>query len=668
MIIAREKNWYEKTFTNIHYDHHSSGADGEGSGVNEEGIRRCWEIMRPDMVQYHSKGHHGYALYPTVHGVTSPGLVGDPLAVYSRIAKAMGIRFSIYYSIWLDEVQDTLHPNWRQVDVQGNPYKLFEMMHGYSLCIQSPYLEKVVYPMLAELMNRYDPDGFWFDGDIWGQRACWCERCTVLFTKEYGVSAPRKDGSELGLFYKFHFEQWHRYLKRTRNYIHDLKRGCLFSSNWSFTLRHPEDPEELEAVDYLSGDVDFNLGGSLSGSVEARALSSKNFPFDLMAYNQNHDFNTGKSGYKSVAQMLQQAVTICANGGNYFQWINPNPDDSLNFYEHRKCSEIFNYIKKYKEVFTDTRSAADMAILYSHAGDYAVALEHNNWNFIGSVGSAPVVRAVHTALTSAGYYFDIITDRGSKSDFQRYRTLILPETPGLTEACWEQIKHYVFEGGTLLLSPRALTAMDCKDEVEKMQGGRVLLEQGKVIQLAIDPESGEWDELCLEYTASAQFGFQATTAIGDFFYTDLKQDLIQANNYGKGRVITFTADLFRALTNDPTWSDQRVLEKTMKKYAQTDFFRGGRFPIECIVRRKEQRMFIHLINYSFDHFYDRGHTSVRNIPPIYDIPLTLNVEEPVHRVFAFDGEVEMEFKLENGCLLLTVPKLEIHKVIVIEFA
>ena len=68
--------------------------------------------------------------------------------------------------------------------------------HGWSsVCPRSGYWEKLVIPQLLELVNDYQLDGFWIDGDLWGFPGCRCEKCTGVFSLRTGIAEiPEKPG------------------------------------------------------------------------------------------------------------------------------------------------------------------------------------------------------------------------------------------------------------------------------------------------------------------------------------------------------------------------------------------------------------------------------------------------------------------------------------------
>jgi hypothetical protein len=135
---------------------------------------------------------------------------------------------------------------------------------------------------MLELIDEYDVDGFWVDGDIWATKPCYCQRCTAAFGSEYGsqfATVPRASADP-------GWQEWlilqrHSYESYVRAYVeavHQRKPGCLVCTNWLYSARHPDDV--TIPVDYLSGDFS-SIWGLERATVEARFLDSRGMAWDL---------------------------------------------------------------------------------------------------------------------------------------------------------------------------------------------------------------------------------------------------------------------------------------------------------------------------------------------------------------------------------------------------
>ena len=77
------------------------------------------------------------------------------------------------------------------------------------------YLYEQFLPQIREIITRYDPDGFWFDGDYILTRPCWCENCLREWRAATGQEAPREEASPLwGRWCEWHYRRYCEYRRQ----------------------------------------------------------------------------------------------------------------------------------------------------------------------------------------------------------------------------------------------------------------------------------------------------------------------------------------------------------------------------------------------------------------------------------------------------------------------
>ncbi|MBR5838258.1 MAG: alpha-L-fucosidase, partial [Victivallales bacterium] len=167
-------NWYgKKYYFGMHYDLHANANDTElGTHCSPAELVPMLKIMKPDFVQTDCKGHPGMTSWFTQvpDGTVSPGVVKDAMAQWREATKQLKLPLHCHYSgIW-DMAAAKKHPEWTVVPAPGSDRKSEKM------CPRSPYLEKLLIPQLIELIDRYEVDGFWIDGDLWAVEPCYCKK------------------------------------------------------------------------------------------------------------------------------------------------------------------------------------------------------------------------------------------------------------------------------------------------------------------------------------------------------------------------------------------------------------------------------------------------------------------------------------------------------------
>ena len=99
-------------FLGIHFDFH---ADPDKSPavydtLTEDSIREVCETFKPDYVQLDSKGHPGWASYPSKFGNTVPTLVNDGMAMFRKVTREYDIPLYMHYSGLYDIKYCNEHP------------------------------------------------------------------------------------------------------------------------------------------------------------------------------------------------------------------------------------------------------------------------------------------------------------------------------------------------------------------------------------------------------------------------------------------------------------------------------------------------------------------------------------------------------------------------------
>ena len=95
----------------IHSDFHATPDFGiQGRNLLEEDIREICRLLKPDFWQIDSKGHPGWASYPTKIGNAMPEFACDTLEIWRRATKAEDVTLVTHYSGVVDQKYCADHP------------------------------------------------------------------------------------------------------------------------------------------------------------------------------------------------------------------------------------------------------------------------------------------------------------------------------------------------------------------------------------------------------------------------------------------------------------------------------------------------------------------------------------------------------------------------------
>jgi hypothetical protein len=120
-----------------------------------------------------------------------PGKLERDIAEYKRL----GVRILGVYPPTLQGEVYELHPDWRRIATNTTEVPSVDLKkypHGGMLCPLGPYGDFFI-DVLAEILTRYpDVDAFSFDGLHHGG-VCYCEHCRKNYRKDTGQEIPKAD-------------------------------------------------------------------------------------------------------------------------------------------------------------------------------------------------------------------------------------------------------------------------------------------------------------------------------------------------------------------------------------------------------------------------------------------------------------------------------------------
>jgi hypothetical protein len=438
--VGNQPHWYQRSFFLLHLDHHTTDRMVVGREADPEETARLIDLVKPDVIQIHAKGNPGWTTYPSNVGFTPPLLARDVLQVWTEIAKSRGYVFSAYFNIGRDREIMHRHPEWNRVHADGT---LCDNM----LCYHSGVAEAYLWPMIDEILDRYCPAGFWFDGSCFTVRNCYCGKCRERFEREYRLPPPKTPQQPGWREFKEMQRQIYReFCAQTAARIKRRAPDCLVCFNWAYSLRMPEEPPS--GIDYFSGDH-----GCQVDELAADAIwyDSQGRPFDLMTtiwYVDNHGQHI-----KPAHQLQQEMAIIIAHGGRYFAWDNPTPESGLRAERYQMMAQVVTpFLRSRQSWCQESRALPDVALFHGAASHYflneasPVAFPRHNPPLLTACES---LRRLH--LTP-----EMISDRRLEAGDIRAKLLILEDNPLLTDANRAALRRYIETSGKALLTGKAV--------------------------------------------------------------------------------------------------------------------------------------------------------------------------------------------------------------------
>jgi hypothetical protein len=636
------------SFLGVHFDFHAGKDCTEvGKNTTPAMIENIIRLVKPDYLQIDCKGHPGLSSYPTKVGNRAPGIVGDPLKTWREVTAAHGVALYMHYSGVWDSAAVAAHPEWAAVNADGKP-------NGKATSFFGPYADKLLIPQLRELAGEYGVDGAWVDGECWASVPDWSEAALKAFREATGIAdVPRKPGDpHWHEFLQFHREAFRRYLRR---YVEEVKKthpAFQVCSNWAYT-DHMAEPVAGSPVDFLSGD--YSPEDSVnSARLSARYLAWQGKPWDLMAWSFARKGGKGPSIQKSVPQLQREAAVVVALGGGFQAYFKQKRDGSVFDEQIPLMGETAAFCRARQALCHRATPVPQVALLLSTAGHYRRINGLFNRDLNRVHGSLQ-------ALLEDRHCVDVVGEHHLAGRMADWPIIVVPEWDHLEPAFRDELIAYAKGGGRLLLvGPRTAALFgdatgataegpSVKEPRHLAQGDAFVAFKGECQPVKPGPQAKPLGRLHAAADAASASTPAATVA-----------------PLGKGRVAAVWFDFAQGYLGNRSAASRRFLTDVVREVFPAPLVEvTGAGDVDVSVARLGGRLLVHLVNTGGPHA-DRQNPIHDAIPPAGPLTATIRQATKPARVTLEPGGQILEAMHENGRIRVTVPRVEIHGVIVVE--
>ncbi|MCE5238646.1 alpha-L-fucosidase [bacterium] len=646
-------NWHDNVFFGIHYDLHAKATDTElGRELTPEHLRERLALVGPDWIQCDCKGHAGYTSWPTEVGSPSPGIVQDALRIHRDVTRALGIKLGMHYSGVWDSRALELHPEWACIGADGAP-------SDRMTCRLSGYDDDLMIPQMLELVDKYDVDGFWVDGENWAALPCWCDRCRAEFTRRTGLSDVPRNAEEANwrAWLDFHRDLFIEHVTRYADAVHARKPDCLICSNWMYTVRQPE--AMVAPVDYLSGDYD-PVWGSTRAAVEGRVLDTRGRTWDLMAWGFTRTYDGGGESpwvFKPVIHLAQELVEVVALGGAVMIYDQPQRSGWITGWHQERIAAAARFCRERQEVCFRSQTVPQAAVL--HLADHYYTCNAQLFNYGEAI--QPVEGALHSLLENH-LSTDILLQDTAPEVMGQYKLLVLPEQTHLSAPLLAALEAYVAAGGHLIASGAHLSqeapGFAGATPVGETQALAYLLSGEEVLPVAgpwqpVTPAAGV--EVIARRLAQQEPGKDETDEV-----------IVTRRHLGAGTITAIHGPFFRQYLRSHYPSQRRLVGQWVADLGLPWLVSVQASPrLELILRRQGERLVINLINRGAGEMTSPGRIINEELLPERDVRLHVRLAGKPRAVMAVP-ETDFTWEYAEGQLWVLLPELLIHTAIVVE--
>lgn len=656
------------SFFGLHFDYHAIPKFGlQGENLKAEDIREICQTFHPDFIQIDCKGHPGWSSYPSKLGNAMPEFAFDTLELWRRITKEENVALYMHYSGVYDDKYCAEHPNEVVMLPDGKPAVGATRLDGH-------YSDDLLIPQLCELVEKYDVDGFWIDGDCWKAQTDFHPETLTAFEQATGIdlkeNIPAKRGDAYFEEYReYHRELFRRYVRHYVDAIHKKYPDVQIASNWAFSDHMPE---KISAhVDFLSGDLD--PSNSLqSARYAARALSQQKFPWDLMSW--NFRIKVGESAAKvpkHQTQILQEAASVISLGGGYQNYIMQREDGSPNMIDIRTLNELSKFIRAREPYCFQGIPIHQAALLLS---TYDRARESNR---LYSRNGYEKIMGLTALLCDVGQSLEIVCEHTLVENYSAYQMIVVPELyQGLDEKTVQLLLEYANHGGRLVLVGRNTckffsevgVPFEVSDISTDVKGDGMRFDIG---------HSGEADIQSKPYYFTMdenQYGvlFHPCEIRSDFgqikaYFSDgqdgTKRVLARMIQYGEGCITAIGADL-----GSQYLSGKQYMHRNLIKTLIDDLYEPivriesvcGLLEVLCL--EKDGKMMIQLVNVGGSHG-DPNTATDDYVPSVLDTVLSLKLPKYPSKIVLQPCGRELEMKPLNGRIFVEIDRIDIHSIL-----
>ena len=427
-----------------HFDLHSHKNIRINHDPDVGGMARTLQECGVEEIITFAKGHDGFACYPTRVGTVHPRMKGDAFGDTVAACKAEGIRVLAYISFGVDGEAGRRHADWVQMGAPGVP-DFFSEDWFVNVCPFTPYLDALVLPMIAEIVDDYPVDGFFFD-TMGAMRVCHCATCRAEFLDTHGLPVPDKpEDKQWGTYGQFRRLRGWKMIQGVCRFIEDRKPGLKIGFNQIGTPGFPEPaPQGLTCLT-----LDFTTSGpqSLQASLCAAFGSTADRPSDVM----NTIFNQGWGDWSPRPHPIleQSCATIWARKSRPYIGDRTHPANRLTSISVRAMKKMARMQRDMAANYPPVESALAPDILVLHGPATMYGADFVDFDR-GAEGLKPL-KGSHHLLLDAGANFSVVAEAYLERHLSSVTVVIIPEMQTISAETNRSLMEFVDNGGTLLV-------------------------------------------------------------------------------------------------------------------------------------------------------------------------------------------------------------------------
>ncbi len=681
--------WFEGMKRLCHIDAHFGGFKDVYHDFDAEKAADMFADAGVQMLSFFAKCWAGYSYYPTELGTVHPGLDRDFTGELTRALKKRGIRTIIYFMLGMERRHQQSHPDWIRntaLDESAPDVQSANMM-----CFRSPYVDEIGLPQMKEIIERYEPDGFFIDiiNQQFMQSVCRCKYCRESYAKDVGGEIPENDNDPKAFAYrKWTNEFLESFIHKLYSYVQRVRPEVTLINNYTWMMRYPVTPPPF--VKHITWDTPVPEVGNFAWnfSLEARYLTS--LP-DITWSCMNTRGNTwGEYSLREPEAFMSECATLLASGGATYLSDIPYPHGNPDPAVMKVFSDVNKRTEELEPWLNGIEQVKEVAVLHSADSVWSKAPMIPTPSWIPGPAYHSVCGA-HKALCEGHIQFEIINSETLLSSLDNYRVLILPDQAIISEAEERKIREFVRNGGKILATGETGVRDDNNEVLRKMALADVFgIDSQKPsgtanCYLRMSEEDDKYGIPAMDIQvvgAYARLRVNSAKTLIELVppYETISVGMpppalapegpgMTINKFGSGTACYCAARLFEAYYRKSTPLLQKLamwmIDRLLPEAERTIVLANTPGNVEMFYSKRSDGCFVHLVNYSGDK-RETGVPQTRDFTTVHGINVKLKIEKKPEAVLAIPCRTAIRFSYTGGHLEFEAHPLKIHDVYMIK--
>lgn len=582
-------------------------------------------------VTIHAKDHTGFAYYPSRIGTPHPKMRGDAFGDAAVACTQHGIDFIAYVSFGIDGEAGRRHHEWIQVPPTG---RILNDDWFVSLCPYTPYLDALMLPMIAEILDDYPVNGFFFD-TMNALGICHCECCKRDFQNMHGMAIPRDDDDlNWGIYGQFRRTRGMALLDRVSRFIKDRKPDATVGFNQVGTIRYPE--RLPDGINRLTLDFRTFTQQSRQASMSAAYGSTTSIEAEIFVTLFNQGW--GDWSPRPMIGLEQAMIPIWARNCQPTLGDRLRPENRIGSASIKAMAFVSQLKERVVTSFppSEAKLKPDVLLLHTPGQMYGADMRRFGDDSTGIRS----VEGAHHLLLDCGVNFAIAAEDYLDDELLSVNLVVLPELESISAATDKLLCDYVEGGGHLLVvGCQPIDWLGLEPNPEPWQD-----------HVWLPPWTDDMDPVLVvgdyhhcaateaELVAQAirpydcDHGVRYGWGIGPAEMEPSGVPLVTRRGFGKGEAWCLAAPICSDYERHANWTQIAWMRELLRRIMPTPAVRlvTDSGSVEVVVQRTEQSTWIILINHGGEQLNGDGRWS-RVLPPLPAYPYTLEVRDGERR-------------------------------------